>query len=96
MTFDYVSDMNVYVSVNANDNEGFESGLDQMKLTQWSVSGHYYLHVNEKVSWTSAYDRAKTYKLAGQRGYLATITSNDELSYILTLQKGKRGQLAQD
>ena len=43
MTFDYVSDMNVYVSVNANDNEGFESGLDQMKLTQWSVSGHYYL-----------------------------------------------------
>jgi len=89
MTFDYVSDMNVYVSVNANDNEGFESDLDQMKLIQWSVSGHYYLHVNEKVSWTSAYDRAKTYKLAGQRGYLATITSNDELSYILTLQKGQ-------
>lgn len=89
MTFDYVSDMNVYVSVNANDNEGFESDLDQMKLTQWSVSGHYYLYVNEKVSWTSAYDRAKTYKLAGQRGYLATITSNDELSYILTLQKGQ-------
>ena len=89
MTFDYVSDMNVYVSVNANDNEGFESSLDQMKLTQWSVSGHYYLHVNEKVSWTSAYDRVKTYKLAGQRGYLATITSNDELSYILTLQKGQ-------
>ena len=89
MTFDYVSDMNVYVSVNANDNEGFESDLDQMKLTQWSVNGHYYLHVNEKVSWTSAYNRAKTYKLAGQRGYLATITSNDELSYILTLQKGQ-------
>lgn len=89
MTFDYVSDMNVYVSVNANDNEGFQSDLDQMKLTQWSVNGHYYLHVNEKVSWTSAYNRAKTYKLAGQRGYLATIRSNDELSYILTLQKGQ-------
>lgn len=89
MTFDYVNDMNVYVSVNANDNEGFESGLDQMKLTQWSVNGHYYLHVNEKVSWTAAYDRAKGYKLAGQRGYLATIKANDELSYILTLQKGQ-------
>lgn len=89
MTFDYVNDMNVYVSVNANDNEGFESGLDQMKLTQWSVNGHYYLHVNEKVSWTAAYDRAKEYKLAGQRGYLATIKANDELSYILTLQKGQ-------
>ena len=81
--------MNVYVSVNANDNEGFESGIDQMKLTQWSVNGHYYLHVNEKVSWTAAYDRAKGYKLAGQRGYLATIKANDELSYILTLQKGQ-------
>ena len=89
MTFDYVNDMNVYVSVNANDNEGFESGLDQMKLTQWSVNGHYYLHVNEKVSWTAAYDRAKGYKLAGQRGYLATIKANDELSYVLTLQKGQ-------
>ena len=89
MTFDYVNDMNVYVSVNANDNEGFEAGLDQMKLTQWSVNGHYYLHVNEKVSWTAAYDRAKGYKLAGQRGYLATIKANDELSYILTLQKGQ-------
>ena len=89
MTFDYVNDMNVYVSVNANDNEGFESGIDQMKLTQWSVNGHYYLHVNEKVSWTAAYDRAKGYKLAGQRGYLATIKANDELSYILTLQKGQ-------
>lgn len=89
MTFDYVNDMNVYVSVNANDNEGFELGLDQMKLTQWSVNGHYYLHVNEKVSWTAAYDRAKGYKLAGQRGYLATIKANDELSYILTLQKGQ-------
>lgn len=89
MTFDYVNDMNVYVSVNANDNEGFESGLDQMKLTQWSVNDHYYLHVNEKVSWTAAYDRAKGYKLAGQRGYLATIKANDELSYILTLQKGQ-------
>lgn len=89
MTFDYVNDMNVYVSVNANDHEGFESNTDQMKLTQWSVNDHYYLHVNEKVSWSSAYNRAKTYKLAGQRGYLATITTNDELSYILTLQTGQ-------
>ena len=74
--------MNVYVSVNANDNEGFESGLDQMKLTQWSVSGHYYLHVNEKYHGRQRMIEQKTYKLAGQRGYLATITSNDELSYI--------------
>lgn len=36
MTFDYVNDMNVYVSVNANENEGFDSNLDNLKLTQWS------------------------------------------------------------
>lgn len=89
MTFDYVNDMNVYVSVNANANEGFDSNLDNLKLTQWSKNGHFYLHVKEKVSWTVAYDRAKEYKLGGERGYLATITTNDELSYILTLQTGQ-------
>ena len=89
MTFDYTNDMNVYVSVNANENEGFDSNLDNLKLTQWSKNGHFYLHVKEKVSWTVAYDRAKEYKLGGERGYLTTITTNDELSYILTLQTGQ-------
>ena len=89
MTFDYTNDMNVYVSVNANENEGFDSNLDNLKLTQWSKNGHFYLHVKEKVSWTAAYDRAKEYKLGGERGYLTTITTNDELSYILTLQTGQ-------
>ena len=82
MTFDYTNDMNVYVSVNANENEGFDSNLDNLKLTQWSKNGHFYLHVKEKVSWAVAYDRAKEYKLGGERGYLTTITTNDELSYI--------------
>lgn len=89
MTFDYTNDMNVYVSVNANENEGFDSNLDNLKLTQWSKNGHFYLHVKEKVSWAVAYDRAKEYKLGGERGYLTTITTNDELSYILTLQTGQ-------
>lgn len=89
MTFDYVKDMNVYVSINANENEGFDSNLDNLKLTQWSKNGHFYLYVKEKVSWTIAYDRAKDYKLGGERGYLATIITNDELSYILTLQTGQ-------
>ena len=89
MTFDYTNDMNVYVSVNENENEGFDSNLDNLKLTQWSKNGHFYLHVKEKVSWAVAYDRAKEYKLGGERGYLTTITTNDELSYILTLQTGQ-------
>lgn len=89
MVFDYVNAMNVYVSINGNDNEGFNRGLDQMKLTQWSVNGHYYLYVDGRQSWTAAYNLAKDFRLAGQRGYLATITSNEELTYILGLQTGQ-------
>ena len=89
MVFDYVNGMNVYVSINGNDNEGFDQGLNQMKLTQWSVNGHYYLYVDGKQSWTTAYNLAKDFRLAGQRGYLATITSNEELNYILELQTGQ-------
>ena len=89
MVFNYVNAMNVYVSINGNDNEGFAKGLDRMKLTQWSVNGHYYLYVDGKHSWTAAYNLAKDFRLAGQRGYLATITSNEELTYILGLQTGQ-------
>lgn len=85
MTFDYVNDMNVYVSVNANDNEGFDSNFDQMKLTQWSVNGHYYLYVKEKISWANAYKRAGEFRLGGMRGYLTTITSDKEAKYLVAL-----------
>lgn len=85
MTFDYVNDMNVYVSVNANENKGFDSGVDQMKLTQWSVNGHYYLYLSERTSWTRAYQRAMSYKLGGQQGYLVTTTSKEEINYLLSL-----------
>ena len=85
MTFDYVNDMNVYVSVNANDNEGFDSNLDQMKLTQWSVNGHYYLFVYEQLAWTRAYNRAMDFMLGGERGYLATMTDSSEIKYLLSL-----------
>ena len=85
MTFDYVNDMNVYVSVNANENKGFDSDVDQMKLTQWSVNGHYYLYIAEKISWTRAYQRAMDFKLGGEEGYLATITNIEEMNYLTTL-----------
>lgn len=85
MTFDYVNNMNVYVSVNANENKGFDSDIDQMKLTQWSVNGHYYLYIGERISWTRAYQRAMSYKLGGQQGYLVTTTSKEEINYLLSL-----------
>lgn len=87
MTFDYVNDMNVYVSINANDNAGFDSALDSFKLTQWSTNGHYYLFLDEKVSWARAYNRAKEFKLGGEQGYLTTLTSKDEITYLTALNR---------
>ncbi|MEQ2383463.1 hypothetical protein WMO21_14095 [Lachnospiraceae bacterium CLA-AA-H58] len=84
IVFDYVNDMNVYISVNGNDNEGL-SDTDLIKLTQWSENGHYYLFIDNKTSWAKAYNRAKEFKLGGQRGYLVTITSKDELKFLISL-----------
>lgn len=84
--FDYVSNMNVYISVNANESKGFEN-LTDMKITQWGKNGHYYLYIPQKISWTKAHDLSSNYKLAGEQGYLVTFTSKDELVYIDNLQK---------
>ena len=87
IVFDYVNDMNVYVSINGNDNEGFDEQLDQLKLTQWSVNGHYYLFLPEITSWSAAYLRAKDFKLGGMQGYLATFSSTEEEVYLATLNR---------
>lgn len=87
MVFDYVDNMNIYISINGNDNQGFEQQLDQMKLTQWAENGHYYLFLPETISWASAYLRAKEFELAGQQGYLATFTSTGEEIYLANLNK---------
>lgn len=84
--FDYVSNMNVYISINANESKGFEN-LTDMKITQWGKNGHYYLYIPQKVSWTKAHDLSSNYKLAGEQGYLVTFASKDELVYIDNLQK---------
>lgn len=41
-------------------------------------NGHYYMYVSDNLSWTDAYNKAKTYSYMGYTGYLATITSADE------------------
>ena len=37
MTFDYAANMNFYVTINGNDNKGFDTINNNMKLTQWSL-----------------------------------------------------------
>ena len=85
MTFDYAANMNFYVTINGNDNKGFDTINNNMKLTQWSGNGHYYLYINEKTSWSKAYNKAIDFKLAGQQGYLSTVTSIEEIEYLLNL-----------
>lgn len=88
MVFDYVNDMNVYVSVNSNENKGFENLEAGMKLSQWPENGHYYLAVTNPLSWTGAYNASKKYMLAGQKGYLGTITSDEERAYMASIVQG--------
>lgn len=85
MTFDYAANMNFYVTINGNDNKGFDTINNNMKLTQWSGNGHYYLYINEKTSWSKAYNKAMDFKLAGQQGYLSAVTSIEEIEYLLNL-----------
>ena len=85
MTFDYAANMNFYVTINGNDNKGFDTINNNMKLTQWSGNGHYYLYINEKTSWSKAYNKAMDFKLASQQGYLSTVTSIEEIEYLLNL-----------
>ena len=89
MTFDYANNMNIYVSINGNDNKGFNNLNSQMKLTQWSKNGHYYLYIPEQLSWSKAYNKAMDFKLAGQQGYLSTTTSTEELAYLVNLNSEK-------
>ena len=86
MIFDYVDNMNVYISINANETTGFENmSPGSIKMTQWDVNGHYYLYLSEKTSWSYAFNKAMDFKLGGQQGYLVTLTSQDEINYLLNI-----------
>lgn len=45
-------------------------------------NGHAYIVVNEALPWSQAAAAAETYTFAGQTGYLATITSDQENAYV--------------
>lgn len=82
MVFHYVDNkMNVYCSIGANENKGFNTVTD-IKLTQWSENGHYYLYMPGACSWTRAVERTGDFKLAGMQGYLATFSNMDERLYM--------------
>ncbi len=89
MIFDYVDNMNVYISIDANENKGFENLDSSSKLYQWSKNGHYYLCIPEIRSWSDAFNKAAEFKLAGQQGYLATISSLEEMKILYNISNAK-------
>ena len=90
MVFDYVDNMNVYISINGNENQGLDQfNSANIKLTQWNKNGHYYLYVEQMKSWSDAFNFARTLKIAGQQGYLSTFTSVDEITYLRSLSNNR-------
>ncbi len=65
------------VSVTVDGNKSTLTNLPS-GTTLSKVDDHYYMYVPEKLSWSSAYNKAKTYRLNGMQGYLATLTSDEE------------------
>jgi hypothetical protein len=50
--------------------------------TQWSSNGHYYAYVDCGCQWATAYEEARRTFFRGSQGYLVTITSSEEQSFI--------------
>lgn len=50
----------------------------------WEGNGHYYLVVEEELSWEGARRRAESMLFMGVQGHLATITSEDENTFVTT------------
>ncbi|WP_434479227.1 lectin-like protein [Gemmatimonas sp.] len=53
--------------------------------TQWAGNGHYYQFVNTNVDWNGAFAAANASSYLGMQGYLATITSAGENTFIAGL-----------
>ena len=53
--------------------------------TQWAGNGHYYQFVNTSVDWNGAFAAANASSYLGMQGYLATITSAGENTFIAGL-----------
>jgi len=60
------------------------SGIASADPVQWSGNGHYYEAISGAVSWEAAMGLAEGFSYNGMQGYLVTITSLAENSWILT------------
>lgn len=95
--FTYEAGIDVQISIDGNENIKVDQLPSNATLTQYT-NGHYYLFIptstnpaNPKenaVAWHTAVNQAITYKLAGQQGYLATITDRGEAEFLSNIASG--------
>ena len=95
--FTYEAGIEVQISIDGNENIKVDSLPPNASLTQWK-NGHYYLHIptntnpavptENAVAWHTAVNQALTYKLAGQQGYLVTVTDREEVEYLANIATG--------
>lgn len=95
--FTYEAEIEVQISIDGNENIKVDSLPPNATLTQYT-NGHYYLFIPTStnpdrplencVAWHTAVNQSLTYKLAGQQGYLATITEQGEMDYLANLAGG--------
>ena len=76
-----VKDININAAVNGNTT-AISSGKEKA-LSYYN--GHYYMYVDDAISWSQAYNDAKSFKFMGMQGYLATITSDDEYAVLQSI-----------
>ena len=53
--------------------------------TYWASNGHYYAYVDCGCQWATAFEEARRTFFRGSQGYLVTITSSEEQSFINAL-----------
>ena len=76
--------MDITVTVDSNKvSENLKNTTN--KLTYNPANGHYYMYVSNTISWSKAYNAAKTYTFAGRKGYLATPTDQAQVNYMLSI-----------
>ena len=78
LKFSYLNGQTINIVLDANEtnipnNAAMTNGTGKL-------AGHYYMYVpdNTKIPWTTAYNNAKSFSYLGMKGYLATITSQEE------------------
>lgn len=80
--------MQVEVTVDGNKLVGFDN-IENSGATMTKFGNNYYMYVPYKAgatiadkAWNKAYNAAKGYTLGGMKGYLATISSTEELQHL--------------